>query len=111
MRRYRYRCTICRTTSPIVHQPDDLTAEGDAHRQAVHGGHFPDDELAGQIDRLGRWYAALPPLAVLHARIADRLSDLRDEKAMGHYWWANASATLLIGGSAALMLFVVSAAL
>ncbi len=74
MRRYRYRCTICRTTSPVVLDPDDLDAEGDAHRQAVHGGHFPDDELAGEIDRLGRWYAALSPLARLHARIADHLS-------------------------------------
>ncbi|MFE3074167.1 hypothetical protein [Streptomyces sp. NPDC059247] len=111
MRRFRYRCTVCRTTSPVVHQPDDLAAETAAHRQTIHGGHIPDDEIAGQIDRLGRWYTALTPLAALHARIADGLSDLHDEKAMGHYWWANAGATLLIGGSAALILLVVSAAL
>ncbi|MFF7780395.1 hypothetical protein ACFZCG_39030 [Streptomyces tanashiensis] len=111
MRRYRYRCTVCRTTSPVVHQLDDLEAEGTVHRQTIHGGHFPDDELAGEIDRLGRWYAALSPLAALHARIADGLSDLRDTKTLGHYWWASASAALLIGGSAALVLLVVSAAL
>ncbi|MGW6247931.1 hypothetical protein [Streptomyces roseolus] len=111
MRRYRYRCTICRTTSPVVHQLDDLAAEGQTHRQAVHGGHTPDDEIAGQIDRLGRWYAALSPLIALHARIADGLSDLRDDKAMGHYWWATAGATLILGGSAGLILLVVSTAL
>ncbi|MFJ9597953.1 hypothetical protein ACIRS3_35060 [Streptomyces virginiae] len=111
MRRYRYRCTICCTTSPVVLALDDLDAEGDAHRQAVHGGHFPDGEVAGEIDRLGRWYAALSPLAVLHARIADGLSDLRGEKAMGHYWWARAGSALVIGGSAALIALVVSAAL
>ncbi|MGW5295898.1 hypothetical protein [Streptomyces bacillaris] len=111
MHRYRYRCTVCRTTSPVVRDPDDLEAEGTAHRQAVHGGHIPDDELVGEIDRLGRWYAALSPLAALHARIADGLSDLRDEKAMGHYWWAGVGAALLIGGSAVLILLVVSAAL
>ncbi|MGO4634971.1 hypothetical protein AB4225_29190 [Streptomyces sp. 2RAF24] len=48
MRRYRYRCTICCTTSPVVLHPDDLDAEGDTHRQAVHGGHFPDGEVAGE---------------------------------------------------------------
>ncbi|HEY9327050.1 MAG TPA: hypothetical protein VIS09_02225 [Streptomyces sp.] len=111
MRRYRYRCTVCRTTSPVVHEIEALTAIGEDHRQTLHGGHFPDDEIAGQIDRLGRWYAALPPLATLHARIADGLSDLRDIKAMGHYWWASAGATLLIGGTAALIALVVSAAL
>lgn len=110
MRRYLYRCTLCRTTSPVVLALDDLDAEAGAHRQAVHGGHFPDDELVGEIDRLGRWYAALPPLAALHARIADALSDLHDIKAMGHYWWASTAATLLIGGTAALTLFLVVAA-
>ncbi|MFJ9188468.1 hypothetical protein ACIRQO_36130 [Streptomyces anulatus] len=42
MRRYRYRCTVCRTTSPVVHQFHDLAAEGTAHRQAIHAGHIPD---------------------------------------------------------------------
>ncbi|MER7577476.1 hypothetical protein [Streptomyces sp. NPDC126514] len=111
MRRYRYRCTICRTTSPVVHEIEALAAVGEAHRQTLHGGHFPDFEMTGQIDRLGRWYAALSPLAALHAHIADALSDLRDTKAMGHYWWASAGAALLIGGSAALVLLVISAAL
>ncbi|MER0428836.1 hypothetical protein [Streptomyces microflavus] len=31
---------------------------GEAHRQTLHGGHFPDDEMAGQIDRQGRWWAS-----------------------------------------------------
>lgn len=31
--RYRYRCTVCRTTSPVVHQLHDLAAEGTAHRR------------------------------------------------------------------------------
>lgn len=111
MRRYRYRCTVCRTTSPVVHETEALAAMGEAHRQTLHGGHFPDDELAGQIDRLGRWYAALSPLAALHARIADALSDLRDIKTAGHYWWASAGAALLIGAAAALILTLISAAL
>lgn len=111
MRRYRYRCTVCRTTSPVVHQLHDLAAEGTAHRQAIHAGHIPDDETTGQIDRLGRWYATLPPLNALHAHLADGLSDLHDPKAMGHYWWASAGAALIIGGAAALILALISAAL
>ncbi|MFD4543568.1 hypothetical protein [Streptomyces bauhiniae] len=111
MRRYRYRCIVCRTTSPVVTEIEALTAVGEAHRQTLHGGHFPDDEIAGQIDRLGRWYAALPPLAALHARIADALSDLHDIKTAGHYWWASAGATLLIGAVAALALLLVASAL
>ncbi|MFB8016874.1 hypothetical protein ACFC5E_36190 [Streptomyces rochei] len=111
MRRYRYRCTVCRTTSPVVHQLDDLAAEGAAHRQAIHAGHIPDEETAGQIDRLGRWYATLPPLSALHAHLADALSDLHDPKAMGHYWWATAGAALAIGTAAALCLTLITAAL
>ncbi|WP_326701888.1 hypothetical protein OG909_32820 (plasmid) [Streptomyces sp. NBC_01754] len=111
MRRYRYRCTVCRTTSPVVHQLHDLDAEGAAHRQALHAGHFPDDEAAGQIDRRGRWYTALPPLSALHAHLADALSDLHDPKAMGHYWWATTGAALIIGGTAALFLTLIATAL
>lgn len=111
MRRYRYRCTVCRTTSPVVHQLDDLAAEGEAHRLALHGEHIPDDEAAGQVDRLGRWYASLGPLIGIHARIADGLSDLRDTKTTGHYWWATAGATLILGSAAALVLGIISAAL
>lgn len=111
MRRYRYRCTLCRTTSPVVHQLHDLAAEGEAHRRAIHGGHMPDDEAAGEIDRLGRWYADLHPLVALHARIADGLSDLRDPKGAGHPFWASASAALVLGGAAALILTVVTAVL
>ncbi|MFJ8982629.1 hypothetical protein [Streptomyces sp. NPDC102282] len=111
MRRYRYRCTVCRTTSPVVHELDDLAAEGATHRQALHGGHIPDDETAGQVDRLGRWYAAHSPLIALHARVADALSDLHDAKAMGHYWWATAGATVLLGSAAALTLALITAVL
>ncbi|OEJ21801.1 hypothetical protein AR457_40945 [Streptomyces agglomeratus] len=111
MRRYRYRCTVCRTTSPVVHQLDDLVAEGDVHRQLLHGGHIPDGEAAGQVDRLGRWYAALSPLIALHAHLADALSDLHDPKTVGHYWWASIGAALIIGAAAALVLAIVSTAL
>ncbi|MFJ7209508.1 hypothetical protein ACIQWR_39005 [Streptomyces sp. NPDC098789] len=111
MRRYAYRCIVCRTTSPVVHQLEDLAAEGAAHRLALHGGHIPDAEAAGQIDRLGRWYAALGPLIAMHARIADGLSDLRDPNGMGHPFWASASATLILGSAAALIFGVISAAL
>lgn len=111
MRRYRYRCTVCRTTSPVVTEIETLTAMGEDHRQTLHGGHFPDDEMTGQIDRLGRWYAALPPLVALHASIADTLSDLHNIKTMGHYWWASVGATLLIAGTAALALLLVASAL
>ncbi|MCY0947306.1 hypothetical protein [Streptomyces antarcticus] len=111
MRRYLYRCNVCSTTSPTVLHPDDLVAEGEGHRQVLHGGHYPDGESAGEIDRLGRWYASLGPLARLHARIADNLADLRDPKGMGHPLWASAAASLTIAAAAALVLAVFSAAL
>ncbi|MFG2716421.1 hypothetical protein ACGFX2_38760 [Streptomyces goshikiensis] len=111
MRRYVYRCTVCRTTSPVVHQLEDLAAVGENHRLALHGGHIPDDEAAGQVDRLGRWYAALSPLIAMHARIADGFSDLRDPKGTGHPFWASAGATLVLGSAVALVLGVLSAAL
>ncbi|MEU4954320.1 hypothetical protein [Streptomyces lavendulae] len=41
--------------------------------------------------------------------MADGLSELRDEKAMSHYWWASAGSALLTGGSAALIALVVAA--
>ncbi|MFE6270469.1 hypothetical protein ACFVQ9_17005 [Streptomyces goshikiensis] len=111
MRRYVYRCTVCRTSSPVVRQLDDLAAEGEAHRLALHGGHIPDAEAVGQVDRLGRLYASLGPLIAMHARIADGLSDLRDPKGMGYPFWASATATLLLGSAAALVFGVISAAL
>ncbi|WP_327310059.1 hypothetical protein OG730_43605 (plasmid) [Streptomyces sp. NBC_01298] len=111
MRRYAYRCTVCRTTSPVVHHIEDLAAESEGHRLTLHGGHIPDAEAAGQVDRLGRWYASLGPLIGLHARIADGLSDLRDPKGTGHPFWASAAATLVLGSAAALVLGVISAAL
>ncbi|MEU9418413.1 hypothetical protein [Streptomyces sp. NPDC048272] len=111
MRRYLYRCPVCSTTSPTVHHPNEVAAEAIAHRQALHGGHFPDGESAGEIDRLGRWYASLGPLTTLHARIADNLADLKTPKGVGHPLWASAAATLTIAAAAALVLAVLSAAL
>ncbi|MFD3778204.1 hypothetical protein [Streptomyces sp. NPDC058612] len=111
MRRYVYRCTVCRTTSPVVHHLEDLAAAGEGHRLAIHGGHIPDAEAAGQVDRLGRWYASLGPLIAMHARIADGLSDLRDPKGIGHPFWASAAATLALGSAAALIFGLISAAL
>ncbi|MFE2529042.1 hypothetical protein ACFXEL_32995 [Streptomyces sp. NPDC059382] len=111
MRRYLYRCNVCSTTSPMVLRLDDLAIEAEGHRQVLHGGHFPDGENAGEIDRLGRWYASLGPLARVHARIADNLADLRDPKGMGHPLWASAAAALTIAAAAGLVLAVLSAAL
>ncbi|MFH9125368.1 hypothetical protein [Streptomyces globisporus] len=111
MYRYRYRCTVCRTTSPVVPDTEALALIGEAHRDHLHGGHFPDDEIAGRIDRLGRWYAALPPLTALQAHLTDGLSDLRDPKGMGHPWWARGVAALLLVAAAALTLFLVAAVL
>ncbi|MFF4433033.1 hypothetical protein ACFYZ4_28235 [Streptomyces sp. NPDC001513] len=90
---------------------DDLAAEAESHRQALHGGHFPDEESAGEIDRLGRWYASLGPLTILHSRFSDNLADLRDPMGMGRPLWASGVAALVIGAAAALVLAVISAAL
>ncbi|MFF4390739.1 hypothetical protein ACFY0G_28730 [Streptomyces sp. NPDC001552] len=98
------------TTSPVVHHPDDVAVEADDHRQALHGGHYPDGESAGEIDRLGRWYASLGPLAAVHARIADNLADIQDPKGMGRPWSATAGAALILAAAAALVVAVLSAA-
>lgn len=111
MRRYRYRCSVCLTTSPTVHGPDEVADEAAGHRQALHGGHFPDGESVGEIDRLGRWYASLGQLTALHSRIADNLADLRDPKGMGRPLGASAAASLALAAAAALVLAVLSAAL
>ncbi|MFF8717521.1 hypothetical protein ACF07T_39915 [Streptomyces sp. NPDC015184] len=71
MRRYLYRCPICRTTSPLTHTPAALAAERDHHRQALHAGHHPDGEKAGEVDRRGRWHADLDLVARLHTRLTD----------------------------------------
>ncbi|MDJ0384993.1 hypothetical protein [Streptomyces sp. G-G2] len=99
------------TTSPVAHGLDEVADEAVAHRQAIHGGHFPDGESAGEIDRLGRWYASLGQLTALHARIADNLADLRDPKGMGRPLGASAAAALAIAAAAAIVLGVLSAAL
>ncbi|MFD8733211.1 hypothetical protein [Streptomyces sp. NPDC059611] len=111
MHRCRYRCTVCRTTSPVVPDIEALAVAGEDHRDHLHGGHFPDEEIAGRIDRLGRWYAALPPLTALHAHLADGLSDLHAPKTMGHPWWASAVAAFLIAAGALLTFLLVAAVL
>ncbi|WP_407842084.1 hypothetical protein ACE1OC_42795 (plasmid) [Streptomyces sp. DSM 116496] len=102
---------MCSTTSPVTFHSEDLAAEGAAHRQAIHGGHFPDGESTGRIDRLGRPYASLTPLTALHAQIADNLADIKDPKGMGHPWSATAGAALILVAAAALVLGVITAAL
>lgn len=42
--RYRYRCAVCRTTSPAVPTRRAVEAERDTHRDRIHGGHTPDGE-------------------------------------------------------------------
>ena len=41
---YRYRCTRCGTTSPIVRTRVEMLHERDRHRRFAHGGHRPDGE-------------------------------------------------------------------
>jgi hypothetical protein len=41
---YRYRCDICRTTSPDVTTRQRAQVEQDRHRETEHGGHIPDGD-------------------------------------------------------------------
>ncbi|MGW2183319.1 hypothetical protein ACWCXX_35810 [Streptomyces sp. NPDC001732] len=104
MRRYLYRCPVCRTTSPLTHTPATLAAERDHHRHALHAGHHPDGEKAGEVDRRGRWYADLDLVARLHARLTDTYADVHDPKGSGAPLWARGLAwlTLTTGAAAAL---------
>jgi len=111
MRRYLYRCPVCRTTSPVRFGPPEIAAEGEHHRQTLHGGHYPDGEKAGEVDRRGRWHADLGILAALNARLADTYADLRDPKDTGSPLWARALAWLTLTTSAATTLWITTAAL
>ncbi|MEV8455535.1 hypothetical protein AB0467_28415 [Streptomyces sp. NPDC052095] len=109
MRRYLYRCPVCRTTSPLTRTPAALDAERDHHRRTLHGGHHPDDEKTGEVDRRGRWYTDLDPVARLHARLTDIYADLRDPKGTGSPLWARALAWLTLATGAATTFWIITA--
>ncbi|MEU3602244.1 hypothetical protein ABZ714_26530 [Streptomyces sp. NPDC006798] len=111
MRRYLYRCPVCRTTSGVRFSPAEAAAEGEHHRRQLHAGHHPDGEHTGEIDRRGRWYADLGPLTALHARLADAYADLRDPKGTGGRLWAAALAWATLAASGLTALLAASAAL
>ncbi|MET9656809.1 hypothetical protein [Streptomyces sp. NPDC006510] len=111
LRRFLYRCPVCRTTSPVRFSPPEIGAEGEHHRQALHGGHYPDGETTGEVDRRGRWYTDLGRLAALHARLADTFADLRDPKGSGGRLWADALAWLTLSTTALGALWATTAAL
>ncbi|MFG2284825.1 hypothetical protein ACGFOU_01885 [Streptomyces sp. NPDC048595] len=111
MRRYLYRCPVCRTTSDIVHTVTDAENEAVNHREELHGRHHPDGQFVGEIDRRRRWYADLGLLAALHARIADGLADIRDPNGMGGRLWASVAAWLALIAGAASVLWVTATAL
>ncbi|MEU9485913.1 hypothetical protein AB0D83_19995 [Streptomyces decoyicus] len=106
MRRYLYRCPVCRTTSPLCRTPAELKAEGASHRHKIHGRHHPDGEKDGEVDRRGRWY-----IATLHARLADTYADYCDPEGMGHRLWAGALAWLTLTTAGLTALWATSAAL
>ncbi|MFF3787559.1 hypothetical protein [Streptomyces sp. NPDC001933] len=111
MRRYLYRCPLCRTTSPVRFSPPEIGAEGEYHRQALHGGHYPDGETTGEVDRRGRWYTDLGILASLQTRLGDTFADLRDPKGTGGRIWADALAWLTLTTGAATVLWTTTAVL
>ncbi|WP_411121277.1 hypothetical protein [Streptomyces sp. x-19] len=111
MRRYLYRCPVCRTTSPVCWTRAELKAESDGHRAALHGGHYPDGEHDGEVDRRGRWYAELDLLTAIQARIADAYADLRDPDGMGRRLWAEALSWLTLTATAAAALWCTTTAL
>lgn len=111
MRRYLYRCPVCRTTSSTVHTPRAAESEAAGHREQMHGGHHPDGQFIGEVDRRGRWYTDLTLLGRLHTRLADTLADLRDPKGTGGRLWAATLAWLTLTGSALTVLWVTAAAL
>ncbi|MFE3144263.1 hypothetical protein [Streptomyces scopuliridis] len=111
MRRYLYRCPVCRTTSGVRFSPGEIAAEGEHHRHQLHAGHYPDGEQAGEVDRRGRWYAGLGIITTLHARLADTYADLRDPKGSGGRLWADALSWLTLTGSALTVLWATTAAL
>ncbi|MFE3151175.1 MULTISPECIES: hypothetical protein [unclassified Streptomyces] len=93
------------------HSPAALAAERNHHRQALHGGHHPDGERAGEVDRAGRWYADLDLFARLHARLTDTYADVHDPKGSGAPLWARALAWLTLITGAATVLWTTTAVL
>ncbi|MCM2394340.1 hypothetical protein, partial [Streptomyces albipurpureus] len=110
MRRYLYRCPVCRTTSGVRFSPAESTAEGEHHRLQLHAGHYPDGEHVGEIDRQGRWYTDMGPLTALHTRLADTYADLRDPKGIGGCLWAAAFAWVTLAASGLTVLWTTAAA-
>ncbi|MEU2514731.1 hypothetical protein [Streptomyces syringium] len=88
--------SVCRTTSPVVHALGAVEKEANGHRQALHGGHHSDDQIAGEVNRRGRWHADLAGIATVHARLSDTFAGLRDPGGMGARLWADAAAWLTI---------------
>ncbi|MDD9383128.1 hypothetical protein M8Z33_42080 [Streptomyces sp. ZAF1911] len=111
MRRYLYRCTLCRTTSPICFGTAELDAQSSHHRDAVHSGHYPDGERSGAVDRTGRWYADMGPLTALHTRLTDEFADLRDPKGNGLRLWAWALSWLTLSTAGLLAVWATGAVL
>ncbi|MFD8826914.1 hypothetical protein ACFV1C_31740 [Streptomyces sp. NPDC059605] len=111
MRRYLYRCPVCRTTSPLTHHPATLTAERDHHRHTLHAGHHPDGEKAGEVDRRGRWYTDLDLITRLHTRLTDTYADIHDPKGSGAPLWARTLAWLTLTTGAATVLWTTTALL
>ncbi|KPC61265.1 hypothetical protein [Streptomyces chattanoogensis] len=111
MRRYLYRCPVCRTTSPVCRNRAELTSESDRHRGILHGGHYPDGEKAGGVDRRGRWYADLGLVAAAHACLADAYADIPDPGGMGRRLWAEALSWLTLTATALGALWATAAAL
>ncbi|MFJ5802532.1 hypothetical protein [Streptomyces decoyicus] len=111
MRRYLYRCPVCRTTSPVCRSRAELKAESAGHRAALHGGHYPDDEVHGEVDRRGRWYADLSFIAAVQARLADAYADIPDPTGMGRRLWADALSWLTLTATAAAALWCTTTAL
>ncbi|MFZ3595088.1 hypothetical protein [Streptomyces sp. BH104] len=48
---YRYRCSLCHTTSPPVLTRSALARERHSHRALEHGGHIPDGEQIVEPER------------------------------------------------------------
>lgn len=61
---YRYRCTRCGTTSPIVRTWVEVLEQRDRHRARFHGGHRPDGERLLQR-RSGTGPAVRPAVVVV----------------------------------------------
>ncbi|KIZ17363.1 hypothetical protein [Streptomyces natalensis] len=111
MRRFLYRCPVCRTTSPVCRNRAELKGESDRHRAILHGDHYPDGEKTGAVDRRGRWYADLGLIAAVQARLADAYADIPDPNGMGRRLWADALSWLTLTATALAALWCTTTAL